>query len=329
MNSEKKKRIREIIFHYLGNRYDRETEVKLQQWLTEDRDKEEKQECSLEYWDSIQAKPNSNTYRKLKSICRNTGISVDNTSVYRRIGWSRVAAILLPFLIILGGYMYYKQAIVMPYTIVHVSYGEIKEITLGDGSEVLLNAGTTFKYPKTFDEKTRTVYLEGEAFFSIHKNEANPFVVKTHTISVKVLGTQFNVKAYTDEEKITTTLRSGKVEVETKAGKSNILMPNQQLTYDNQTAGVQIADIAPEDAMGWTKGDLIFVDNTLKEIMQILERRFNISIEADRKLLMEKQIYTVKFLQNESIEQLMTILEDLTGIFTYKTNGNKLILKHK
>lgn len=103
-----------------------------------------------------------------------------------------------------------------------------------DSSEIWLNAGTAIKYPEKFSKAQRLVYLDGEAYFSVRKDAAKPFIVETSQLSVKVLGTQFNVKAYANDELVTTTLTSGKVEVTPPVQGSQILKPNEQLTYDKK-----------------------------------------------------------------------------------------------
>ena len=96
----------------------------------------------------------------------------------------------------------------------------------------MVERGSTILYPETFAKDKRLVMLDGEAYFSVKKDTASPFIVETSQLSVKVLGTRFNVKAYPNDEKITTTLTSGKVEVSVQSQPPHILKPNEQLTYD-------------------------------------------------------------------------------------------------
>ena len=94
---------------------------------------------------------------------------------------------------------------------IKIPRGGIYHLVLEDGTTVWLNAATTFKFPSHFTGKKREVYLDGEAFFNVAKDKKHPFIVKSGKHKVKVLGTRFNVCAYTEDDHITTTLKSGKV----------------------------------------------------------------------------------------------------------------------
>lgn len=165
-----------------------------------------------------------------------------------------IAAALIPLLIIAGSYLYYTST-KDKWVEISVAYGDKKHFLLPDSSEIWLNAGTAIKYPEKFSKAQRLVYLDGEAYFSVRKDAAKPFIVETSQLSVKVLGTQFNVKAYADDELVTTTLTSGKVEVTPPVQGSQILKPNEQLTYDKKTSAVNITEVSPTDADGWITGN--------------------------------------------------------------------------
>ena len=114
--------------------------------------------------------------------------------------------------------------------------GSHTQLTLTDGTIIWLNAGSKLRYPNKFDDTTRTVYLDGEAFFNVKKDLNHPFIVQTSEIKVKALGTSFNVKAYPNEGSIETTLINGEVIVEgnktSKNEKNSIrLLPNQRATF--------------------------------------------------------------------------------------------------
>ncbi|WP_159103391.1 FecR family protein [Prolixibacter bellariivorans] len=201
-------------------------------------------------------------------------------------------------------------------------------MVLPDKSVVWLNAGSTLEYPSEFSQQTRHVSLTGEAFFSVTKNKAKPFVVTTANLSVRVLGTKFNLKAYPDDNRTVATLQEGRIAVRTKDKQQRKLLPNQQLTYNNRTSLVQIVKIAPGDIPDWKNGNLTFTDATLGEVLQTLRRRFNISIETDKSIDLSTEHYTIKFERGENPEQILRVLEDVAGDFTY-TKENKRIVLHK
>lgn len=311
-----------IIRKYLSDRFSSETEEKVQKWIIKDKDTGEKEQASLAYWNTLEQRAGAETSVALTRVNRRINYSRTRQLVfYKKI--IRVAAVLIPLLILAGGYLYYNtttNALIE----VSVAYGDKKHLLLPDSSEIWLNAGTTFKYPETFTEKERLVYLDGEAYFRVKKDTNKPFIVKASQMFVTVLGTRFNVKAYPDDEKITTTLTSGKVKVNVPSQNPEILSPNEQLTYNKKTSHINIAEIPATDADCWVTGKLIFTNASLTEIQQTLERRYNVTISNYTSLAGNAR-YTVRFLQNENLEQVLNVLGDIVG-FDYKKNGTHIEL---
>ncbi|NDW08442.1 FecR family protein [Dysgonomonas sp. 520] len=321
----KKKDVSKIIKKYLSGRFLPETEERVQKWIIKEDNIEEKERASLEYWDELEESENSETYTALNRVNERIGYSRQAPTIplYKKI--RRIAAVLLPLFILAGGYLYY-QSIRSNLIEIKVAYGENKHLFLPDSSEIWLNAGTTIKYPKKFKGDERSIYLDGEAYFSVKRNEQKPFVVQTEKISVKVLGTKFNVKAYVNDEKIITTLTSGKVEVSTN-NESHILKPNEQLSYDRSTSSIDIVEVSSDETDSWLSGQLVFNDSSLKDILLALERRFDISITNNTAIPASK-LYTVKFLRNETPEEVLNILQEVVG-FTYLRQGRNIILTSK
>ena len=207
---------------------------------------------------------------------------------------------------------------------VSVAYGEQKHLILPDSSEVWLNAGSTILYPETFAKDKRLVMLDGEAYFSIKKDTASPFIVEASQLSVKVLGTRFNVKAYPNDEKITTTLTSGKVEVSVQSQSPHILKPNEQLTYDKKSSDIHISMIDTNDTNCWMVGKLVFTNASAGEIFRTLERHYNTTIDNTATIPTSKR-YTVKFLKDESLDEILNILKDIIS-FDYQQYEKKIVV---
>ncbi|MCD8177581.1 MAG: FecR family protein [Tannerellaceae bacterium] len=310
--------ISKIIRKYLRGRFSSETEERVQKWIIQDKYTKEKTGASLEYWNELVVEADADTHAALKRVNRRI---LKKVPLHRKL--SRVAAILLPLFILAGGYFYYESTQERLIEI-SVAYGEEKHLFLPDNTEVWLNAGTTFRYPKTYKNNQRLIYLEGEGYFSVTKNEACPFIVETRQLSVKVLGTQFNIKAYPEDEKAVTTLTSGKIEVTTGSKESCILSPNEQLTYNNSTAAIEVNKVSPQESKGWITGQIIFYASSFEEIIRTLERRFNISI-GNNTTIPSSNLYTIKFLKEEKPEDILDFLKELTP-FSYTKEGNKIIL---
>lgn len=318
-----KNMIAEIVKKYLSGRFAADTEEAVQRWIIKDKNAEEKAQASLAYWNSLESDPDdiSSAYKRVKNKIDSR--SVPKISLRRR--FTRIAAILFPLFLLAGGYFYYHMSR-DHMTVIAVAYGEKKYLMLPDGSELWINAGSTVTYPVEFKDNDRVVYLDGEAYFSVEKDEAKPFIVKTKALSVKVLGTRFNVKAYADDEKVSATLTSGKVEVTTEAKVSNILKPNEQLIFNKTTSAIEITEITPTD--GWLNGQLNFNNVSLKEIIQTLERRFDVTIE-NRTDIPESKQYTVRFLKDETPDEIMTVLGELIGFSYEKSNDKQFLIRNK
>ena len=311
-----------IIKRYLFGRFPKETEERVQRWIIADKDTKEKEEASFEYWNELDTEINANTYSALKRVNQKIGYSERQTPhipFYKKT--LRIAAVLIPLLLITGGYLYYTQNKLIEIT---VAYGDTRRLFLPDSSEIWINSGSNIKYPKSFTDNQRLVYLEGEAYFSVKKDQAKPFIVKTEQLSVKVLGTKFNVKAYSDDENITTTLTNGKVEVSTQSREKQILKPNEQLTYNIKTSVMNIENISPAETDAWLTGQILFINSSFQDIKQTLERRFNITID-DKTNIPVSRLYTVKFLKGETLDEILQVLKDVIG-FTYQQQGTHIIL---
>lgn len=209
---------------------------------------------------------------------------------------------------------------VLRFNTLKVPYGKTFGITLSDGSKVTLNAGSELRYPVQFieSEKNRTVYLNGEAFFEVSKNEKHPFVVNTQEMDIEVLGTQFNVTSYLDDYKTYTVLVEGKVAAYNKlaAQESKVLEPNQKVFFDGNQ--LELVSVNVQKYVAWVQGQLVFVDDSFKIIENKLERKYNVTINNTYKALNEINI-TATF-KNETIEQVLETFQTYIA-FDYTINN--------
>jgi hypothetical protein len=172
----------------------------------------------------------------------------------------------------------------------------IQMLTLFDGSKVQLNPKSRLTFSQGSFNKKREVYLSGEAFFNVQKNPSVPFVVYTENLITKVLGTSFNVKAYSFEKKATVQVKTGKVSVYKKENFSDkknvsnsvdgvIVIPNQQVIYDfvNNQLRKTIIDqpvILTESTTGF-----VFNSTPLKDVFNILQNTYGIAIIYDESVI--------------------------------------------
>jgi len=314
-----------IIHTYLSSRFSEKTEEKVQRWIIKDRNANETEQTSYEYWKNMKVEPDQMTYDTLKRVNSKIGHvkPIVKIPIYKI--FLRIAAILVPLILFLGGYLYYTSD-KNSWTEISVAYGEEKHLFLPDSSEIWINSGSTIRYPKNFEGNLRTVYLNGEAYFSVMRNLQKPFVVHTERLNVKVLGTKFNVKAYAGDENTVATLTSGKVEVNTQANQTTILKPNEQLIFNNQTSKKNIKRVAIEETTAWMSGQLIFTNASLNEIFQTLERKFDVTFKIDKSTSFSDKRCTVKFLKNDSLEDILNILKEVVEGFSYKIEKNKVFI---
>lgn len=166
-----------------------------------------------------------------------------------------------------------------------IPYGNRSVITLSDNTVVTLNAGSRLIFPSFFNGKTREVSLYGEAYFIVSKNKKIPFVVKTISLDVTVLGTEFNVSAYTDENIIQTVLKEGSVSVRrnnTGSSEEEILLkPSQMAVFDKTAGKTDISEVDVDAYTIWTKGMLSFDQIDFSRIIKKVERYYNIRIEYE------------------------------------------------
>jgi ferric-dicitrate binding protein FerR (iron transport regulator) len=226
----------------------------------------------------------------------------------RKIGWRRLlaAAVLIP-LIALSIWLIMRPS---PKTELVEKYNQkgIRSIIiLPDGSKIWLNADSRLKYPASFQAGLREVYLEGEAFFEIAKNPQRPFVVHLPKGNVHVLGTSFDIRAYDDEELMTTSVATGRVAfISGAAADSCYLTPNRKAVYHFQSGVVNVEPTDAEADRDWINGVMAFNNESLGKIAVELERSFGKPIKF-RNTSISQYRYTATF-KNSTEEEILSTL---------------------
>jgi transmembrane sensor len=169
------------------------------------------------------------------------------------------------------------------YNTIVVPRGGEYRLILADGSKIWMNSASTLRYPTAFSGNERRVYLTGEAYFEVAKNARMPFIVKTNTTEVQVLGTHFNVMAYDDESSSKTTLLEGAVKVQS-LGAVNVIKPGEQAIVDNQGQQKVTSDISIDEEIAWKDGLFMFKDAGIKGIMQQAARWYDIDVIYEGKI---------------------------------------------
>ena len=210
-----------------------------------------------------------------------------------------------------------------------VPNGKKFELILSDGSHVILNSGSKLRYPVVFSEgTTRNVFLDGEAYFSVAKDESRRFTVETDNMTTEVYGTIFNVSSYSDENNTSTVLVEGSVGVYKSNREENSepidIIPGQRAVITQGTIVIDEVDISKYIA--WTEGKLLFADDPFEMIIKELERHFDVSINSQVKKLNQKR-FTGTF-TNETIDQILFTFQEHTP-FKYEVNANTITISEK
>lgn len=205
-----------------------------------------------------------------------------------------------------------------------VPNGQRFKLALSDGSIVNLNSGSTLRYPTDFTmSDQRTVFLKGEAFFNVSKDASKRFIVKTETQNIAVLGTEFNVSAYENNENIRTTLQEGSVKVYNQKD-TLLLVPNEQSSFNKMEQTIVKKIVNVSQFTGWMDDKKIFNDMSFANIAKQLERVYDITI-INTNISLNKQRFTARF-KDENIEQIMNYFK-LSYEFKFKLNEKTLIIE--
>ena len=205
--------------------------------------------------------------------------------------------------------------------------GQRASLVLSDGTKVWLNSQSRLFYPSYFSGKERSIRLEGEAFFEVVHKEHIPFVVQSPLLEVKVLGTKFNVKAYSDDEKVIVTLDEGKVEVETNDRQNKlILKSNEQVSYSKNTGMTLERNVNANAVKSWMRGEGAFIQQRLGDIVHDLERKFDVTISITDHSLKD-EVFTCRFKETATIEQVLFLLKETRRLDYSIERGNIQIFK--
>lgn len=198
--------------------------------------------------------------------------------------------------------------------------GETYILILPDKSKVWMNAASSLTYSTNLSKHGRKVKLEGEAYFQVTEDKSNPFIVESRGQQIEVLGTYFNVNAYADEEKVTTTLLKGSVRVSAKMG-AKILKPGEQSSV-NENA-ISIAQVDTERAVAWKDNKFLFENDDIRYIMRMIERWYDVTVVYTGEMPTERFGGGVSRFDN--VKQVLKILESTGGVH-FKIEGRKILV---
>lgn len=244
----------------------------------------------------------------------------------------RAAAILVPFLLLIGQFWYIEKRIDLfadaGYEEIYVPKGERMQLIFQDGSKAILNADSRIRYPRKFGFSERKVELEGEAFFEVAPNPSRPFLVNLNVMEVKVFGTTFDVKAYATDPDICVSLETGKVTLADRSRSLAHLKPGEKATYNRKTGLCKISRPEQIEAGSAWKKDRILFDNTpLAEVIATLSRRFDVKFAVADSTLLHYH-YTL-MADRPDLPQMLTDLAKITPVRFEEKEGVIVIRRKK
>lgn len=209
-----------------------------------------------------------------------------------------------------------------------VPIGRRSSITFADGTKIWVNSGSKVVYPVKFAKDKREIFVEGEIFLDVSRDEQKPFIVKTRQMDIRVLGTQFNVNAYENEANMQVVLVSGKVEVNLNSTCKNTLTPNQMFSYDSNLYKGKITTVDANDYVAWKDGYYQFHQKPLKMILKKLSRYYGIPIYCESSAA-DELICSGKLDLKESFDEVMNALKKAAPIeIVNKSESVEIKVKH-
>lgn len=211
-----------------------------------------------------------------------------------------------------------------------VPFGKKAKVKLSDGSQIWINAGSRIIFPISFSGKNREIYLVGEAYFEVTHDQNKPFLVKTSTVTIQVLGTSFNVSSYPDDDFVSAVLKEGKIRIdENDAGifSSPVeLSPNQMAVFKKDGNGIKVSKTNHEFYTAWKDGVLKFENAEINSLIVKVERFYNISIELKNQSIGKERI-TGKLDLNAGMPEVFEYISKVSHAEVKKINTVEYVLE--
>ena len=207
-----------------------------------------------------------------------------------------------------------------------VPYGKRFNLKLSDGTDVYLNSGTLMKYPVSFlPDQTRSVYIEGEAFFNVEKATNSIFEVRSNQIIASVYGTKFNFKNFSEDFSSDIVLVEGSLGISNENSNDiNMLSPGYKASIDKEIFNISKSKVNSKIYTSWVDGDVIFRNETFEQIIQKLQRLYNITIINNSKI--SNQLFNASInVEKEKIEEVLGYFNKIYNI-DFQIFNNKIII---
>jgi transmembrane sensor len=217
---------------------------------------------------------------------------------------------------------YEGKANVAEYHTLSTKRGGQYKLQLPDGTNVWLNAASSISYPTAFTGKKRDIAITGEVYFEVAKDPGKPFHVKVNQMDITVLGTHFNVNAYSDEPDAKTTLLEGAVKV-SAGNQVKILAPGQQAQLEKNNALTVIENVNVENVIAWKNGYTVFEDADIRTIMRQVSRWYDVEVVFEGNIPRRQFVGGIS--RKSNLKDLLKVLEFANVNFVVE--GKKIVVK--
>lgn len=332
-----KEHIDELIVSYLSNELDGNAVHELKEWIAASVENEKYFMQRQEIWFSaISVKEDvkydkSKAFEQFKNRIANQRLNDkrERENFCLSKFWRYAAVIVVLFSV--SYFSYWRGGIsikeVFSDIIVEAPLGSRTKLTLPDGTLVWLNAGSRITYSQGFGVGNRKIELIGEGYFEVKRNEKVPFLVKTNSLLVKVLGTKFNFRDYPDDAEAIVSLSEGKVALNNllKKEKEAFLLPNERVVLNKKNGRMHVEYSTVSNALQWTNGYLFFDEELLPDVVKELERSYNVKIQIASDTLNTFRFYGNFVHREQNIQEVLEALSATRKIH-YIIEGHNITL---
>lgn len=325
--------IKQLLIKYINNTCTAEELTWLLPYIEQKKGRQELEKLLSEEWNTFTPEaPAAGLAEEWQQRFETRTLKQEKQQISRPLAWLKYVAAII---IITGAASWFLSQVKnnVPQTAAMLESYNVKgrrsQIVLQDGTIVYLGADSRLKYPAQLTGKTRELYLEGEAFFEVKHDTKRPFIVHTHQIQTQVLGTSFKINAFKDHD-LSVAVATGKVSVgyqdKTSPLKSlAILTPGKRVIYNTLNQNLTVSSIALSAVKGWKNGDLNFTDVRLGQLIEELERWYNIPF-----LIRDHELYayrlSININGNAPITSALDAITAATGT-KYHIHHHQIILK--
>jgi ferric-dicitrate binding protein FerR (iron transport regulator) len=320
--------IESIVQKYLQGKASEEENQQLHQWMQESPENKKQFFAEKDIWDSYGFYSNQKNYNpipELELLKRRINSETKRPIIRLKQVVQIAASLIVTFglgwasqFISLGGSQSESQTSMQE---IFVPKGQVNQVFLADGTRIWINSETQLIIPSVFTDNERVVKLNGEAFFEVAKDSKRPFRVKLNGQQIEVLGTSFNVRAYSNSGKIETTLQTGHINLETGKQKT-ILTPGEQCIFDKDANKLTISKVDPTTYSSWKDGRFEFQNEDLIEVFKVVERWYDVEITADENYFRGMHFSGV-IKRNKDANHFLELL-NLSIPVKYKINADKI-----